>query len=102
MRRGASGAGPIERPGPMSVGAPRDPEELDAKAGMVRGEISPATTLGEVHLTVADLERSRGFYRTAIGLDVLERREGRVTLGAGSNALLVLVEEPGARPSIGH
>src|SRR5688572_8355327 len=69
----------------------------------VRGMlIAPATTLGEVRLTVSDLERSVGYYRTAIGLDVIERAGGRATLGAGSTALLVLVEEPGARPSYGH
>ena len=65
------------------------------------GEIARATTVGAVHLTVADLDRSIGYYRTAIGLDVLEQAAGRVTLGAGSTALLVLVEEPGARPSAG-
>jgi catechol 2,3-dioxygenase len=37
-----------------------------------------------------------------VGLDVLDRGTGRVTLGAGSTALLVLVEEPGARPARGH
>ena len=65
-------------------------------------EIAAATTVGEVHLTVADLQRSVDYYRAAIGLAVLERADGRVTLGAGSTALLVLVEEPGARPSAGH
>jgi catechol 2,3-dioxygenase len=65
-------------------------------------EIAPATTVGEVHLTVADLERSIGYYRAVVGLDVLDRGTGRVTLGAGSTALLVLVEEPGASPARGH
>ncbi|MCW2959356.1 MAG: hypothetical protein JWP18_2159 [Solirubrobacterales bacterium] len=85
----------------MSSGTPRDPEELGTSAEPVHGEISPGTVLGAVHLTVADLERSIGFYRTAIGLDVIARAPARVTLGAGSAALLVLVEEQGARPSIG-
>jgi catechol 2,3-dioxygenase len=84
-------------------GPPPDPEELDAAAGPVRSEISPATTLGAVHLTVADVERSLAYYREAIGLHVVEQATGRATLGAdGSRALLVLTEEPGARPSRGH
>ena len=58
--------------------------------------------MGTVHLTVSDLERSLGYYRYAIGLEVLEERAERASLGAGSTELLVLVEEPGAQPSTGH
>lgn len=58
--------------------------------------------LGAVHLTVADLARSLDYYRTQIGLDVLAQEDGRATLGAGSRELLVLVEEPGARPADGY
>src|SRR2546422_914686 len=58
--------------------------------------------MGAVHLTVGDLERSLGYYREAIGLDVLETGGGRGSLGAGERELLVLVEEPGARPAPGH
>jgi catechol 2,3-dioxygenase len=65
-------------------------------------EIAPATTVGEVHLTVSDLQRSMDYYGTAVGLGVLERVAGSATLGVGSTPLLVLVEEPGARPSAGH
>jgi catechol 2,3-dioxygenase len=61
--------------------------------------IPATTTVGPVHLTVADLERSLGFYRAAVGLDVLERGAGRASLGAGGVELLVLAEEPGARPA---
>ena len=86
----------------MSASAPRDPEELEATARPVEGEISPGTTLGEVHLSVADVERSVDYYSTAIGLDVIERAAGRATLGAGSTPLLVLVEEPDARPADGY
>ncbi|HET7043967.1 MAG TPA: VOC family protein [Gaiellaceae bacterium] len=82
--------------------APRDPEELEAADAPTTAEISPLTTVGPVHLTVADLERSLGFYATAIGLETLEAGERRATLGAGGRALLVLVEEPGARPAAGH
>jgi catechol 2,3-dioxygenase len=87
----------------MSVEAPRDPEELEAAAtGPASGDISPLTTLGAVELAVGDLERSLSYYREAIGLDVLGRENGAARLGAGGRELLVLVEEPGARPALGH
>lgn len=80
------------------MAAPRDPEELDATAAAVAAELSPSTTVGAVHITVSDLERSLRYYREVIGLDVLERAGGRASLGAGGPELLVAVEEPGARP----
>src|SRR4051812_44072347 len=58
--------------------------------------------MGAVELTVADLERSLGYYRTAIGLGVREDGAGRMSLGTGERELLVLVEEPGAQPDRGH
>jgi catechol 2,3-dioxygenase len=64
--------------------------------------ISPSASLGTVHLTVADLDRSIAYYDSAIGLRVLERTNGRASLGTGETELLVLVEEPGARPARGH
>ena len=77
------------------MSAPRDPEELEARAHP-DGEIAPATTVGPVHLTVSELERSLDYYRSAIGLAVLDRTDGRASLGAGGRELLVLVELPGA------
>src|SRR5436190_8703337 len=64
--------------------------------------IAPATMVGAVELTVGDLERSLGYYRTAIGLDVLVRDDGRASLGVGSTELLRLVELPGAKPAPSH
>jgi catechol 2,3-dioxygenase len=61
--------------------------------------IPATTTMGPVHLTVADLERSLAFYRASVGLEVREQGAGRASLGAGDAELLVLVEEPGARPA---
>ena len=61
-------------------------------------ELSPAATVGAVHLTVSDLERSLRYYRTSIGLELLDRVGGRASLGAGGRELLVLVEQAGARP----
>ena len=67
-----------------------------------RSELAAGTTVGAVHLTVADLERSLAYYRDAIGLEVLARDGARAALGAGGHELLVLVEEPGASPSDGY
>jgi catechol 2,3-dioxygenase len=82
--------------------APRDPEELEARAEGPAPEISPRTTLGAVHVTVSDLDRSVGYYETAVGLAALERADGRATLGVAERPLLVLVEVPGATPASGY
>jgi catechol 2,3-dioxygenase len=58
--------------------------------------------MGPVHLTVTDLERSLAYYRGPVGLELLERAAGRASVGAGNDELLVLVEEPGARPAPRH
>lgn len=58
--------------------------------------------LGAVHLTVADAHRSTAFYQDALGLQVRAREDGRATLGAGADDLVVLHEEPGARPAGRH
>jgi catechol 2,3-dioxygenase len=68
----------------------------------VSSAIPAATSMGAVHLTVADLERSLEYYRRSIGLDVLTQGDGRATLGAGQTRLLELVEEPGAQPAPGR
>ena len=50
--------------------------------------------LGPVHLTVTDLDRSIGFYESAIGLQLARRDGSDAALGAGGQDLLVLVEQP--------
>jgi catechol 2,3-dioxygenase len=81
--------------------------DSDAERGSATAEttaaptIAPETSMGSVHLTVADLERSVTYYRDRIGLDVLEHAGPRASLGAGGRELLGLVEEPGARPAHG-
>lgn len=86
------------------LGAPLDPEELEA--GAVRApdslEIAATTSVGAVHLTVTDLNRSLAYYRGAVGLEVFEESPGGARLGAGERDLLVLVEETGARPGHGY
>jgi catechol 2,3-dioxygenase len=63
----------------------------------------PATLrLGAVHLTVTDLDRSIAFYERSIGLRLQRREAGEAALGAGGEELLVLVEEPDARPAGRH
>jgi catechol 2,3-dioxygenase len=84
-----------------AAAAPRDPEELEATSHP-DGAIAAETTLGAVELSVADLRRSIEYYERAVGLTVLEKADGRVSLGVEGRELLVLVEEPGARPSHGH
>src|SRR6185312_6604926 len=81
--------------------APRDPEELEATSHP-DGEIAADTTLGAVELIVADLRRSLEYYERAVGLEGLETEDERASLGVGGRELLVLVEEPGARPSHGY
>jgi catechol 2,3-dioxygenase len=88
--------------GSTSGPAPRDPEELEATGSPASGEIAAGTAMGAVHLTVSELERSVGYYREAIGLEVLELGDRGARLGAGGGELLVLVEEAGARPAHGY
>jgi catechol 2,3-dioxygenase len=79
-----------------------DPEELTAVSEPVRAELPPATRMGAVNLTVADLDRSLAYYETQIGLQVHTRDGGRARLGTGGEDLLVLTEEPGAKPADGY
>jgi catechol 2,3-dioxygenase len=79
-----------------------DPEELTAVTAPVRADLPPATRMGAVHLTVADLDRSLSYYETQIGLRVHAREGGLARLGTGGEDLLVLTEEPGAKPADGY
>jgi catechol 2,3-dioxygenase len=58
--------------------------------------------LGPVHLTVTDLSRSIPFYERSIGLQLARREGAQAALGAGEEDLLVLTEEPQARPAGRH
>jgi catechol 2,3-dioxygenase-like lactoylglutathione lyase family enzyme len=60
--------------------------------------IDPATEVGMLALTVADLERSLSFYTEAIGLTLLDRGASSAALGVQGRPLLKLQEQPGATP----
>jgi catechol 2,3-dioxygenase len=64
--------------------------------------IAPATRMGAVHLTVADLERSLAYYGEAIGLALVAEDGATASLGAGGVELLRLEERPGAAPADGY
>ena len=64
--------------------------------------LPPDLRLGPTHLTVTDLDRSVRFYEDAIGLVEHRREDGLAALGAGSEDLLVLVEQPQARRAGRH
>jgi catechol 2,3-dioxygenase len=57
--------------------------------------------MGAVELSVSDLDRSLDYWQNAVGLRVLERDNGRASLGTDTEAVR-FVEEPGARPADGH
>lgn len=82
--------------------SPLDPEELEAAAPSTEAAISASTTVGAVHLTVADLSRSLAYYERVVGLQAISREGSHARMGAGGRELLVLVEEPGAQPARGH
>ncbi|HEU4785477.1 MAG TPA: VOC family protein [Ktedonobacterales bacterium] len=60
--------------------------------------IDPATQVGLVALTVADLGRSLTFYTDIFGFTLLDQKAAAATLGTPSAPLLLLREEAGARP----
>jgi catechol 2,3-dioxygenase len=69
----------------------------------IQTALLPATLrLGAVHLTVSDLDRSVAFYQDALGLRQQRREDPVAALGAGGEELVVLHEEPGARPAGRH
>ncbi len=65
--------------------------------------IHPDTALGSVHLTVSDLERSRQFYESVIGLSSVELDDGTVGAGVagsrvGGHPIIVLHGDASAPP----
>jgi catechol 2,3-dioxygenase len=64
-------------------------------------EIAPATRMGAVELSVADLDRTLDYWQRVVGLRVLDRHNGNASLGTDTE-LVRFVEEPGSRPADGH
>jgi catechol 2,3-dioxygenase len=63
----------------------------------------PATLrLGAAHLVGTDLDRSLAWYERALGLRAHWRHDGAAGLGVGGDDVLVLHEEPDARPAGRH
>ncbi len=60
--------------------------------------IDPATEMGVVALSVANLDRSLAFYTDAMGFAVLQRTGTGAVLGVAGSPLLVLTEQRGALP----
>src|SRR3954454_12789031 len=60
-------------------------------------EVDPGM-IGEVALTVRDLDRVSRFYQEAIGLEVVERTADGVRLGAGGAGFLELQHRPDSLP----
>ena len=56
------------------------------------GSIDPATSMGPVRLTVADLDRARDFYRDAIGLTEPDSSNDVTSMGTGDPSALPVVE----------
>jgi catechol 2,3-dioxygenase len=54
--------------------------------------MNPAAHIGAVHLTIANLDRSVGFYESRLGFAVHRRQDRTAALGAGGPDLLVLSE----------
>ncbi len=59
--------------------------------------IHPATRMGHMHLTVADLGRQIEFYQRVLGFTLHWREQGKAGLGAGHDDLLQLTEDRDAR-----
>jgi catechol 2,3-dioxygenase len=57
--------------------------------------IHPATKVGPVSLTVANLDNQIVFYQQALGFKLHRREGGEAILGTGERELLHLVEQPG-------
>jgi catechol 2,3-dioxygenase len=77
----------VRNAGPRTQGAPRRPPEDGVRAAtngtvMTGTAIDPRTTMGHVHLRVADLDGALGFYRDALGFREAWRGGGTVMLSA--------------------
>jgi catechol 2,3-dioxygenase len=68
----------------------------------VSAVLPDALRLGPVHLVVSDVDRSVAWYRETLGLRVHRHDVATAELGAGEDPVLVLAEDPRARPPGRH
>ena len=61
-----------------------------------------ATAMGPATLRVADEGRALALYRDLIGLEITERENGKIALGAGGKPFLFLDVVPGTTPRPTH
>ena len=94
---------------PMALGAPGlDHGGMSAMPVLTGADAPGAATLpdalrlGAVHLAVTDLDRSVAWYQRALGLRVHRHDVAEAALGDGDEDVLVLHEQPGARPAGRH
>lgn len=62
--------------------------------------IAPATHMGAVRVTVADLERSRQFYEGALGLRAIELADGDLALAPADGQPLIVLHGDSAAPAL--
>jgi catechol 2,3-dioxygenase len=80
--------------------APRDPTGMTATPQI---PTLPATlTLGAVHLTVSDLDRSVAWYQRSLGFRVHAHEPTYAALGDGTTTVIELFEDPAAQPAGRH
>lgn len=60
--------------------------------------IHPATRLGAISLTVANLEQAVQFYQRQVGLQLNHQEAGQAWLGAGVTGIVTLMEDRAAQP----
>ena len=83
--------------------APRgDPVSMSQTQTSAAPALPATLRLGAVRLVVADVDRSVAWYQRALGLRVHEHEAGRAALGDGSEAVVILDEDPQARPAGRH
>ena len=66
------------------------------------GQLPATLSLGAVHLIVSDLDRSLAYYERALGLHVHARDAATAELGDGHDTVVILHEDPLARPAGRH
>jgi catechol 2,3-dioxygenase len=75
---------------------------MDTTTSARQGVLPDTLRLGAVELNVTDVDRSTAFYQDILGLQVHSQDVGTSALGVGGEDLVVLHENPRARPAGRH